>query len=87
MSETPKPPTELGQLVLELLQRYQTEWKASLTMQALLAEKQIEVTGIVLRGIERDNGLAVDPRFQQAEAELLQGTEPQNVLRVFLAPR
>ena len=81
----PTPPTELGQCVLELLRRYQTEWKASLTIEAMMRDGQTSVTGIGLRAIERENDLAVGPKFQQAEVELLQGTEPLKALRAFLS--
>ena len=90
MEETakiPVAPTELGQCVLELIRRYHTEWKASLTIQAMMRDDQKTVSGISLRAIEDEVRLGVGPKFALAEEQLLQGTEPLNVLRAFLAPR
>jgi hypothetical protein len=86
-AKIPVAPTALGQCVLELIRLYHTEMKTSLTLQAMMQDGQSTVSGIGLRSIEAENNQAVGPKFALAEEQLLQGTEPLNVLRAFLAPR
>lgn len=84
---TDRPPTELGENILKLMELYMAEMRRRLILKAAFDSGKTSITIGESFDLEESVRRVLVEIFEAATDELIAGKDPQSVLRTFLQSR